>query len=346
MKKFLVVLLVLIALGGIGGTIYFMMQFNTVKGEKENLVMQNATLQSTIDSIGPTTTAWTVKDGLGIEPGDEITDEQLIAMTVPASSVNSNYILNKSDAIGKFYKVSVNTGTALTYDLIMETDSVEDYAYERDLELDALPVGLEVGDYVSFRYVLPYGEEFVIYEKKRIKQINNLTIKIDMSETDLNIWTSVERDLGIYGVNGAVVYIVKYNEPGVIDATIPFYPIREDMYPIVTLNPNIPDKTRLINEELRKYVDYKLELARSETYTDDSSKVYAYMSAEYANIYADFREKLAEEQAQSSTVSQSVSGEGQNSDGSTDFNQRVDDAAQSIDENIGDLMYQDEETID
>lgn len=345
MKKFLIVLLVLMMLGGAGGTIYFMMQYNQVKGEKENLVMQNATLQSTIDSIGPTTTAWTVKDGLGIEPGDEITDNQLIAITIPASSVNSNYILNKSDAIGKFYKVAVNAGTTLTYDLIMETDSVEDFAYERDLTLSAIPVGLEAGDYVSFRYVLPYGEEFIVYPKKRIKEINNLTVKIDMSETDLNIWTSVERDMGIYNNNGAVVYIVKYNEPGVSEETIPFYPVREDMYPIVTLNPNIPDKTRLINEELRRYVDYKLELARTEEYVDDSSKVKGYMDAEYSSIYSDYREKLAQQQQNGGTVSPSVSGSTTGS-GSTDFNQKVDDAQQSIDENIGDLIYGDEETID
>ena len=345
MKKVLIVLLVLIAIGGIGGTIYFMMQFNTVSGEKENLVMQNATLQATIDSIGPTTTAWTVQEGLGIEPGDEITDEQLIEITVPASSVNTNYILNKSDVIGKFYKVSVNAGTPLTFDLIMETDSVEDYAYERDLVLDALPVGLEEGDYISFRYVLPYGEEFIIFDKKRVKEINNLTIKVDMSESDLNIWTSVERDMSIYKANGLTTYIVKYNEPGVMDETIPYYPVRQDMYPIVTLNPNIADKTRLINEELRKYVDYKLELARTEEYVDDSSQVQSYMNTIYSNIYADYREKLSQQAADNNTVSDTVSEDG-GSGGSIDIGQATGEAAESIDENIGELMYGDEETID
>ena len=162
MKKVLIVLLFLITIGTTVGTIYFFKQYKEVSGEKENLVMQNATLQSTIDSIGPVTTAWTVKEGLNIEPGDEVLDEHLIQQTVPASSVNSNWVLNKSDLVGKYYKVHIDAGTSLTYDLLMETDSVEDYEYERDVLLSSIPVGLEVGDYVSFRYVLPYGEEFIV----------------------------------------------------------------------------------------------------------------------------------------------------------------------------------------
>ena len=344
MKKFLIALLVIIALGCTAGTIFFAVKYNEVKGEKENLVAQNATLQMTVDSIGPITTAWTVKEGLDIEPGDEVLDEHLVQITVPANSVNANWVLNKSELVGKFYKVHIEAGTSFTYDLLMETDSVEDYAYERDVKLASLPVGLEVGDYISFRFVLPYGEEWIVFEKKRVKEIREQTIKIDMSETELNIWTSIVRDMGLYTRHGASVYIVKYNEPGVMDETIPFYPIREDMYPIVTLNPNIPDKTRLINEELRKYIDYKLELARTEEYQSDSGNIKSEVDAEHQAIQSDYRTWLESQQEQGQVVTDTTESSGSGNEQNSD--QQVNDEANSIDQNIGDMMYKDEDTID
>ena len=164
-----------------------------------------------------------------------------------------------------------------------------------------------------------------------------------MSESELNIWTSVVRDLGLYSSVGATVYIVKYNEPGVSEDTIPFYCVREDMYPIVTLNPNIKDKTRLINEELRKYIDYKLELARTETYRTDSSTINSYLNTEHSAIQSDFDIWYAEMEQNGQVVSSSVSEE---SSSTSNFDQAVGDAATSIDENIGDMIHDNEETID
>lgn len=345
MKKFLLVLLVLVTIGTTAGMIYFIVQWNQVKGEKENLVSQNAMLQSTVDAIGPTTQAWTVLPGLDIEPGDEIIADHLVQQTVPVSSVTDNYVMSKEELIGKFYKVTVREGTSLTKDLLMDTDSVADYAYERDILIDYLPVGSEVGDYVSFRFDLPYGQEFIIFEKKRIKEINTNTFKIDMSEAEVNIWKSVQTDMAIYKQVGSNVYVVKYNEPGVMEETIPFYPVRQDMYPIVTVNPNIPDKTRLINEQLRLYVDYVLDMSRDEQHRTDAGMVSSQNSNEASSIQSDYKEWLQEQEEAQNAVDSSVSGEG-SSTGTGGIEGATNDAAASIDESVGEMMNQPEETID
>ena len=342
MKKVLIGLVSLIALGCTISTIVLAIKYNSIKGEKEILVSQNASLQATVDSIGPIATAWTIIDGLDVEAGDEVLEEHLIQITVPANSVNENWVLNKGELVGKYYKVHIDAGTSFTKDLLMETESVDDFAYERDISLPVLPVGLEVGDYVSIRFNLPYGEEFIVYEKKRVKAIHENTVKLDMSETDLNIWSSVIRDMGIYGTTGAALYCVKYNEPGVASETVPFYCIRQEMYPIVTLNPNIADKTRLINEELRKYIDYQLERARTEELMQDSTKVSGEISREQSAIMGDYKIVVEEQSSAGTVVSDSVKEEqsGQN------FDAAVNDAKESIDANIGQMMYEDEETID
>lgn len=257
MKKVLIVLSILLAVLGTSGTGYFYWQYSTTKGEKEILVTQNGQLQNAIDAIGPVTKAWTVKTT--VFAGKEIKEDDLVEQTIPVSSVNENYILEKSDLLGKYYKVSTQPGTSLTKDIVMD-DEMPATTYERDLTFSFLPLGLKLGDYIDIRMVLPYGEEFIVIEHERVEQIvtSTNTVKVLLDEAQLALWTSARTDKALWGNKGLALYVTKYVEPGIHDPAIPFYPVRKEMESVVTLNPNIANKKQCVNAELRNEIERKL----------------------------------------------------------------------------------------
>lgn len=228
----------------------------SVSSDREMLTKQNAAMQSQIDAIGPTSLTWTVV--ADVPAGKQITDDDLIQQTLPMSSINENFILTKEELLGQFYKIALKPGTPLTKDVIMSEESTETL-YERDVVLGFLPLGLEVGNYVDLRTVLPYGEEYIVIPHLRIYNIVENTIKVYLNEAQLALYTSVTTDRALYGARGLKVYATKYLEPGIAKPTAPFYPVRKEMESVVTLNPNIKDKSVCVNSALRDTIEIKLK---------------------------------------------------------------------------------------
>lgn len=255
MKKVVTVIFVLltIILGVV--SVMLFMKNKDLTNQTNVLVQQNAQLQNKIDAVGEVGQAWTVV--ASVFPGKEIKDEDLIETTQPLASMNENYVLNKADLVGKFYKIGVSPGTPITKDLVMAEES-EGTLYERDITLPFLPVGLRVGDYVDLRVVLPYGEEMIALEHERVYAIVENVIKVKLTESELHIYTSMLKDLALYGSKGLQLYATKYVEPGLHDGTIPYYPVRKDMEGFVMLDPNVADKADAINAELRDILEKRL----------------------------------------------------------------------------------------
>ena len=257
MKKVLIAILALITIAGGIGTVYFYIQYREAASEKEVLIQQNAVLQNSIDAIGPITQVWTVK--VDVFAGKVINEDELIQQTIPVSSITDNYIMDKADLVGKYYKVDMHPGVSLTKDVIME-EVLDSIVYERDMTFDYLPLGLAVGDYVDIRIMLPYGEEFIIIEHERVMQIveNARTIKLLLNEAQLALWTSAMTDDALWGGKGLQLYVTKYVEPGITELAVPYYPVRKEMESVVTLNPNIKNKRECINTSLRDKIEQML----------------------------------------------------------------------------------------
>lgn len=279
MKKFLVVLSVILAIAGIGGTGYFFYQYSKTKGEKEVLVQQNAQLQSNIDAIGPVTTAYTV--AAEVKCGNVIQDSDFVEVTMPVSSITDNTILDKTSIVGMLYKIDITPGTTITSDMVMSNE-FDETIYQQDMAFDYLPLGLKVGDYVDIRMTFPYGETFIVLTHKRIEQLVQETsvVKMYLTPAQQAIWTSALRDSALYKENGLSLYLTKYVEPGVQDSTVAYYPVRQEMEGVVTLNPNIKNKKECINDALRKQIDLMLNIVTE----DDKSALTAGVQTEASAI--------------------------------------------------------------
>lgn len=258
MKKGLVTMLILLLVGGCGAGAFFSVKYQKmykqVSGEKEVLVTQNAQLQSSIDAIGPVTTAYTVS--AKVYSGKVITEEDLIPVSIPQSSVaDGETILDPMEVIGKYWKVNVQPGTTVTNSVVMDSGLTET-VYEQDMTFSTLPLGIEVGDYVDIKISLPYGQTFYVMTHKRIEQlvIDQLTIKMYLTTTELEIWESACVDYALNKEKGMKLWVSKYVEPGIQDAEA-YYPVRSEIADLIKASPNIPDYTVCVSDKVRKAFD-------------------------------------------------------------------------------------------
>lgn len=263
MKKVLMIFAIIIAIAGIAGTAYFYTQYDKVSGEREILVQQNAALQSSIDAIGPTTTAYTV--AAAVTDKDIVAAEDFVPILMPTANITEDTVVNIDSIVGKLYKVDIQPGTVITSSLIVDKIH-EEPVYEADLYFSYLPLGLKVGDYVNVTLVLPYGQKFIVTNHVRVEQIvlEANVIKVWFTAAQQELWNSAMKDLDIYGSKGLTVHLEKYVEPALHEDVVPFYPVRSEMEAVINANPNIPDARLCINSRLRKQIDDMLSVISEE----------------------------------------------------------------------------------
>lgn len=220
--------------------------------EMNQLSSQVATLNSTLDAIGPIVTCYTVS--AVTFPGQEISDDLIVKQSIPESLTNKTFA-KKDDIVGKYSKVSISPGTPITTDMVMK-DKILDSERDIDITANRWPIGLKVGDYVDLRITYPRGEDFIVLSHKRVMSMVNQTIKINASEEEQVLYQSALVDFYLSRGYGSDIYLTRYIEPGIqADAKV-FYSIPTRIATVVAQDPNIVDKAQVsVAKNLRSTID-------------------------------------------------------------------------------------------
>lgn len=259
-KKILIGILFL-AIVGTGG--YFIYKFygeaKDYKQQLDDTVSQLSQAQAQINEIG--SMGYVYQTAVAVKSGDEITESDLVQVSVPESTISDEQRINPEDVIGKKFRLNLNAGATMSTDLLMtdeESESGVIQKYPRELTFDALPVTLEVGDYVDVRFFVASGEEYVVLDHAIVRGISNNTVTFHITEEENILINSMYTDLGAY--NGVcTAYMYKYLEPGNSE-TVPFYPVSADLAQFIRFNPNVTDITRLENVNARNHLDELLTI--------------------------------------------------------------------------------------
>lgn len=241
MKKGLAIVLIIVALVlGAGGTFiaFFMYNQNIVATYEENVAILNAK----IDAIGPGIEVYTYRTD--VEKGQEITDDMLECMTIPLSMSNESFITDTSAIVGLYSKVDVKAGTPITNSLIMTEDINEESELyhtvrEYDVVVNMWPIGLKLGDYVDLRFLMPYGEEYIVLSHMRIDGMSEATVKFKMTEVQINLYQSAMVDYYLNSGEGAMLYFTKYIEPGVQEPANITYKVSNEIMEAMKKNSNL-----------------------------------------------------------------------------------------------------------
>ncbi|MCD1257369.1 SAF domain-containing protein [Paenibacillus athensensis] len=235
---------------------YFLLWGPKQKEMKAAYDQQVKTLQATIDRIGPLVGIWTVKDGVtNMQAGKQVEESDLTIREIPESMITKSFILDPSSIVGKYYRIALGPGTPLSEDLVME-DPVDDTTREYDVVANTLPIGLHVGDYIDYRIVYPYGEDYIVFSHKRIEAINGETFKLKLNEKEIHYYQAALVDYFLQKQNGSIIYAAKYLEPGLQKPATQYYAIPKNIAAIITADPNIVQKVNAqLNDPTRTMID-------------------------------------------------------------------------------------------
>ena len=154
-------------------------------------------------------------------------------------------ILNEAPLIAK---VDLLANTVITTDLVSAGDSVQNSTRKQEFNMFVLPSDLVTGDYVDIRLQLPSGPDYIIVSKKQVEipSISGVdstnTISIDLTEDEINLISNAIVDA--FKINGAKLYVNKYTDPGIQEASIPTYPVNAEVMELINGNPNIIEEAR------------------------------------------------------------------------------------------------------
>lgn len=241
MKKSIAIVLAIISLVvGAGGTFLAVYFYN--QGIIEEYQEQVSILQTSLDSIGDISTAYTVNKQT--VPGELITEEMLEPISIPASMLNESFVLDTTDIAGKFSKVALVPGTPITADVVMGEDiNDKDALYHTvrsyDVVVNLWPIGLQIGDYVDMRIMMPRGEEYIVLSHMRVNGISDATVKFNMTEAQINLYQSALVDYYLNSSQGVIIYFTKYIEPGVQKPALITYKVSDDIMEAMKKNGNL-----------------------------------------------------------------------------------------------------------
>ena len=145
-------------------------------------------------------------------------------------------------------KVNMQANTVMTTDLISTGDIVQNDTRKQEYNMFVLPIDLETGDYVDIRLQLPSGPDYIVISKKRVEipviagMDSTDTIALELNEDEINTLSSAIVDA--FRVNGAKLYVNKYTEPGLQEASTPTYPVNQEVLQLINGNPNVVEEAR------------------------------------------------------------------------------------------------------
>lgn len=134
--------------------------------------------------------------------------------------------------------------TVITSSLISRADDVDtDDVRQQEYNMLVLPVDLITGDYVDIRLLLPSGQDFIVVSKKMVTvpDVNGeyLADTIQMKMAEEEILTMSNAIVEAYKIEGSKLYVTKYTEAGIQDASKPTYVVNDEVAKLIEADSNI-----------------------------------------------------------------------------------------------------------
>lgn len=229
--KFLLAFLLILTWLIVAGFGYFYYAMNQKELAVKNTKIEE--LNTNLTQIGELITAYTVT--AEVKAGQEIKDTDLTSIQVPVTMA-TNLVQDLGEIEGKYYRLDMTAGTALSKDAVFENELTDDTRLF-DVVLHSTPVGLKVGTFVDVRISLPLGEDFIAIPHKKVHAINGGVIKLAVTEEDIHAYNSMLVDSLLYP--GTQMYAVEYLEGGVQKKADAYYPMSKNILSIAQKDPNL-----------------------------------------------------------------------------------------------------------
>ena len=182
------------------------------------------------------------------------------------NSGNYYKVINNQRALVEFTdepliaKTNLSANTVMSLDLLTRgEEALHDDLRVQEFNMLALPVKLDVNEYVDVRITLPSGEDYIVLSKKRVLDVLEDTVWLKVSEEDILRMSNAIVET--YVMTGSKLSITKYVEPGLQKASTPTYAVSEAVLTLIQNDPNIRNTAK--TELFKQYTDQKLAEQRT-----------------------------------------------------------------------------------
>lgn len=163
-----------------------------------------------------------------IKSGDNIKLENLKRVDVTTEIVPNNSVTLMQIEEDTIAKIDLKQGTILSADMITKSEEkTTNDTRIQEYNMILLPSQINTNEYVDIRLRLPSGLDYIVVSKKKIElpQVlgidseNTILLKLNESEIQTMSNAIVEN----YIMEGSILYVSKYIEPGLQNSSIPTY---------------------------------------------------------------------------------------------------------------------------
>jgi hypothetical protein len=192
-------------------------------------------------------TAYVYKLGMDVQSGAQITSDMVVSVETTTKVTPTDSIQSKMDAgngklqdmpfSGGMAKVDLTAGTILSHSMLSVGELMQNDIRFAEFNMISLPSLLAPGDYIDVRITMPSGQDFIVVSKKEVVSVDSDTLGLNLTEDEMEMMSCAI--IESYKILSTNMYVVQYVEPGTQVASIPTYPINNEVIDLITRNPNI-----------------------------------------------------------------------------------------------------------
>lgn len=184
-----------------------------------------------------------------IKSGDNIKLENLKKVDVTTEIVPNNSVTLMQIEENTIAKIDLKQGTILSTDMITKSEEkTTNDTRIQEYNMILLPSQINTDEYVDIRLRLPSGLDYIVVSKKKIElpQVlginseNTILLRLNESEIQTMSNAIVEN----YIMEGSILYVSKYIEPGLQNSSIPTYVPSITVQEAIRQNNNITVEAR------------------------------------------------------------------------------------------------------
>lgn len=206
------------------------------------LFMQLSKLQKQIkETEAATRQAYVLKSN--IKSGTNITMNDLTQVSASKDVIPTDYITPADLTENTIAKLDLTQGLVLSKSMIQESDAkVTPDLREQQYNMIVLPQYLDVDNYIDIRLMLPNGQDYIVVSKKRVKQISEDTVWLDLYEQETLAMSNAIVEA--YIMKGSKLYATTYVEAGNQTNATPTYVASTAVINLMNADSNITQEAR------------------------------------------------------------------------------------------------------
>lgn len=213
-----------------------------------------------------TTQTYVYRLTTAVKSGEEITSSKVTSVLVNSEAVpigaaaaktkitskdgKDSWVDKGFEYSGYKSKIDLDAGTIICENMLYE-EELQDSERIQEYNMLQLPIQLEPGEYIDVRFTMSNGQDFIVVSHKEVKDINESTIWLQLSEEEILLMSNVIVEA--YTSRASNLYVAKYVEPGTQEAASITYVPSPEVVTLIRQDPNIVNQAK--NDLINKYND-------------------------------------------------------------------------------------------